>query len=437
MIIHLTFRDLLRPRLLPPVVAHGALLATTVFLVAALTREAVAQEQAPSVQTLSAEQFIQRVAAASPRLAITGADIDAAAARVRSAGLWDNPTLAYDREEVFEAGSGRPENYLRLELPLEISGRRSLRVESAEHGVKAARANAKADRVTILADAMRVYLYAAARREHLAILTESRTALATLRDSIKSRASAGDASGYDHARIEIEISSLDDLITDAEGKLVKARLQIGMLFGQPGVQFDAGNALTLQDLSTPSDAQAASGGRTRVVASRHRVTQHSLARDAANRGWVPSLTLSGGAKTAPLAGDTAWGYVAGIGITLPIFDFGQAEKEREEAALRRAQASLALTERQVTTHIAIAQEAFARSLRQAAVFERDQFPRLKKLMRTAAVSYREGERPVFELLDAHRTDREVRQRNVGLKLQARLSRLELLEALGREPGGNP
>ncbi len=413
------------------------LLIATVPLVISPAADAVAQERAPSVQRLSAEQFLKRVAASNPKLAITVADIDVAAAQVRAAGLWDNPTIAYDREEVFEAGRGMPENYLRLELPLEISGRRSLRVDSAEHGVKAARANAKADRVTILADAMRVYVHAAARREHLAILTESRKALATLRDSVESRASAGDASGYDHARIEIELSSLDDLITETEGKLVKARLQIGMLFGQPGVQFDAGDALTLQDLSTPSDAQAASVGSTRVVASRHRVTQHSLARDAANRGWVPSLTLSGGAKTAPLAGNTAWGYVAGIGITLPIFDFGQADKEREEAALRRAQASLALTEHQVTTHIAIAQEAFARSLRQAEVFERDQLPRLEQLMRRASVSYREGERAVFELLDAHRTAREVRQRNVILKLQARLSHLELLEALDREPGGNP
>ncbi len=424
------------PHLLPPVVARVPLLTTAVLLALSPPMDAEARSSVPSVQSLSAEEFIERVAGSSPQLTISGADIAAAKAEVSAAGLWDNPTIAYDREEVFEGGRPMPENFLRLELPLEISGRRSLRVDGAEHGVKAAQADAEANRVTILADAMRVYVDAAARREHLVILEESRAALAKLRDAVKSRAFAGDASSYDYDRIEIELSSLDDRIAEADRELVEARLRIGMLLGQPGVPFEASDGLTMKGSIAPSDPEEAPRTRARVVAARHRVNERGLARDAAGRGWVPTLTLSAGAKTAPFAGGTAWGYVAGVTVALPFFDFGQAQEERAEAELSRAQARLTLTERWAATNTVIAREAYRRSMRQARVFERDQLPRLEKLMRRAEVTYREGERPVFELLDAHRTDREVRVRNVTLKLQAWLSHIELLEALGREPGGN-
>lgn len=398
---------------------------------------ASAQKAAPAAQGITATKFIERVSANNPRMAISEADVDAAAARVRAAGLWQNPTIAYDREEVFEAGQGMPENFIRVEVPLQISGRRSLLVDSAEKGVGAARADGKVKRVALLAGAMRPYLQTAALSEQVTILRQSRVALVKQRDSVRSRASAGDASGYDLTRIEVELSSLDALITDAERDLTKSQLGLGMLAGSPGTRLNATDGLSVQSLAVVSPAQLNTQGAVTIEAARARVSQHNLALDAAGRGWVPSLTLTGGAKTAPYSGDTAWGYVAGVALTLPIFDFGQADKQISEAALRRARASLLLTEHQTRTRVAMAQGSYNQSLGQASTFERDQMPRLEQLLRRAEVSYKEGERPVFELLDAHRTDREVRLRNVQLKLQARLGHVELLEALGQEPGGNP
>ncbi len=409
-----------------------------VFCLALLfaANDAVTQDERASIQRLSAEQFIERVAKANPRVAVADADVDAAAARVSAAGLWENPTIAYDREEVFENGHGAPENTVRLELPIDVSGRRALLISSARQGVEAARADASVNRIVILTEAMRIYLKAAAWREHLDILVRTREALAGMRDSISSRASAGDASGYDLARIEIELSSLDDLIAGTERELVKSRLRIGLMIGQPGVQYDTGETLTTEGLSEPTEAEGLLFGKPRVAAAQHRVTKHDLGRKAAARGWVPSLILTGGAKTAASNGDTVWGYVAGIALTIPILDRGQADKEQAEAELRRARAKLAVIEQQTLSNIAVARESYERSVHQAKRFERDQLPRLEQLLRRAEVSYREGERPVFELLDAYRTARDVRVRYVRLKLQARLSHIELVEALGWELGEN-
>jgi len=421
-------------------VPHRACLLQVVvasLILTLVTTSGVSAQDAPSApQRLSAKQFIERVIQANPRLEIARAQVDAATARERAAGLWDNPALAYDREEVFLSGRGLPENFLSIELPLELSGRRSLRVDSAARGVEAAEAEATATRQALLADAMRIYLTAAAIRDQLVILEESRAALATLRDSIGARTSAGDTSGYDLARIEIELSSLDDLIAETERAQVRTRLKIGALAGRPGEQLDALDALGMEALPAAVDARAAQTARPQVEAAEHRVAQHDLARDAAARGWIPSLTLTGGAKSAALGQDTAWGYVAGVAVGLPVFDHGQADTDLADAELRRAQASLAVIEQQSASDLAAARDLFALTIEQARSFEREQLPRLQLLMSRAELSYKEGERPVFELLDAHRTAREVRARHVTLLLQARLSHVELLEALDHEPGGS-
>ncbi len=414
------------------VIAFSATLLTIVLS----ANRASAQQETSSTQAVTAGQFIESVRQKNPRFAISEADVAAATARVRAAGLWQNPSIAYDREEVFEAGQGMPENVISLELPVEISGRRSLLTDSAEKGVTAAQADVEVNRVALLAGAMRAYLLAAAHHERATVLKESRDALMKLRDTVRSRASAGDASGYDLTRIEIELSSLDALVADAERELAKSQLTLGMLAGGPGARLDARDELTIQNLAPHASSQGNAQGTARVEAARARVSQHNLALDAAGRGWVPSLTLTGGAKTTSFEGDTAWGYVAGISLTLPLLDLGQADKQMSEAALRRARANLIAIEHQTSTRVTMAHEAFNRSLQQATTFERDQMPRLEQLLRRAEISYKEGERPVFELLDAHRTHCEVRLRNVQLKLQTRLSHIELQEALGRGPGGN-
>jgi len=420
-----------RPNLLWNVVAINALLFAVIVFVMTGTSEGAA-----TLQGLSAEQYLKRVAQSNPRLQISESEVEAAAARMKSAGLWDNPTIAYEREEVNDSGGSIPETYLTLELPLEISGRRAFRVDSAERGVQAAQADVEATRLTLLVDAMRVYLRAAAWRERLQIIQAARDDLARLRDSIKSRADAGDASGYDLTRIEVELSSLEDRVADAQRETAKARLKMGMFLGRLGEPFEATDPLTTKHLAGPKVPENNARSHPQLMAARQRVAQYSLEREAAARGWVPYLTLSGGLKTSSFEGDTASGYVAGIALTIPIFDFGQGEKAEANASLRRARAREAHIALQAGTNIAVAQETFESALKQVRRFERDQLPRLQKLMGTAEIAYREGERPIFELLDAYRMARETRIRYVILKLNARLSEIDLMAALGRAPGEN-
>jgi len=195
-----------------------------------------------------------------------------------------------------------------------------------------------------------------------------------------------------------------------------------------------------RDLPVPP-GEAASGSpleaRPDYKAASLLVTQAEKELRAAGRCWVPTLSLSGGAKSVVLEGDTRWGYVAGLGLSLPFLDHGQADAEMASARQRRAQAELTLIEQQVVVQVSTTNDNLGRTVSQAKQFEATQLPKLDRLVRRAEASYQEGERPVFELLDAYRTARGIRLRAIELRLQARLAELEVRRAHGFGPGGNP
>ena len=395
---------------------------------------AAEKPEVPAALRMTASQFLTEVGKRHPALAVTAADVAVAEARVRGAGLWDNPTVSYDREEVFDAGEGLAENTFRVDFPLDVSGRRGLRVESAKRGVEASRMDAKARRVALLSDAMRLYVSTVATRERVRVLEESRQSLWALLVATLARSSAGDASTYDRARIEIELDTLDDELRSARGAWARARLELGAMVGKPGTAIEVED--TLRTVPAAPTAKL-SEDHPRLAAATSRIAEQGSAASTASRGWVPDLVLSGGAKSAPGTDGTAWGYVAGISVSVPLFDRGQAGEARARAELGRARAERALVAEQLASGVAVARQEREQTQEQLERYERVGLARVEKLRRIAELSYREGEHSVFQLIDAHRAAREAHLRLVVLRLRARLSDIDWLEAQGREPGVTP
>jgi cobalt-zinc-cadmium efflux system outer membrane protein len=416
-----------------PGAPRGLLALALAAALAAAAGDAAAQEP----RALTEKEFLDRFARGDPRLEVLQARVQVARAEVTAARVLANPSVSYDREEIFSSGEGTPENVVRLALPIEISGRRSKRIDAAEAGVRATEAEAAAERFALTLDALSIYHDAAHARLRLGTLRGGRDALARLLDIIQKRVRAGDASGYDRSRFELELADYDDLIAGAEVELAAARRRLAMLVGEPDAQYDAADALAVPALPGPAGqlASKALAERDDYRATRLRGQQADFELSAARRAWVPGLVLTGGLKTADLGmGETALGYVAGIAVSLPLFDLGQADRDRAAALKRQARAAARVLEQRVPVSVRAAHDELERRIAQARRFAGGQLSMLETLSRAAEASYREGERPsVFELLDAHRTVRDVRLRELELRRDARRSELDLWRALGRRP----
>ncbi len=276
----------------------------------------------PVVPTIDEATFVAEVTAKHPREAIARARIEAARAEVAEARVRPNPSVSIEREEPFVDGTGRPTNYLRLSVPLDLSGRRGRRIDAAETTIRAATGDAAHSTHELLVEALRMFDDCARARLRVQILTAARAELVRAVDIARARGKAGDASGYEVQRFELELAAHDDDVTSAHLDLRRARTQLAALVGRTG-ELDADSTLALPSsvptaeslLAKAQDRGDLRGARLRGDAARQRSR-------AAGRGWVPVPTLMAGAMTSDLGDQTATGYVAGLSLTIPIFDHG-------------------------------------------------------------------------------------------------------------------
>ena len=394
-----------------------------VLLIAAPARAEVA--------TIDEARLVAELEATDPRLARLAAEIEAARAQVVIAGVRSNPRLAIDREVPYVDGSGVPTNYLRVELPLDISGRRGLRVAAAEAEVRGKTAEVGLARFELVASGLRVFDETAYARMYLEILTAERASLVRAVDIARQRAKAGDVSGYEVQRFELELAGYDDRIASAQIELRRARVRLGTLAGRAGTELDAGSTLPLPAALPPLEGLLA---KAVVERGDHRAA--TLRADAAarriqagGRGWVPLPSFTAGAMTAELGDRTGTGYVVGLAISLPIFDRGQGERAQAKADQQIARADARWLEVQIPASVRLAYETLTARIDQAGRLA-PQLDRLDAVLLAAETAFREGNVGVVELLDARRAARDTRLRALELRLDVARAKLDLELALG-------
>jgi len=390
----------------------------------------VAQAQ-PSVPVIDEATFVTELEAKDPRLAIAAAKVAAARAEVAVARVRPNPSLSIEREEPYVDGSGLATNYLRLMVPFDLSGRRGLQIDAAESGVRAATSDATQTKLELVVAALHVFDDCARARMTVEILTDSRASLVRAVEIARQRGKAGDVSGYEIQRFELELAGHDDDLATAQLELRRARAQLAALTGRPG-ELDASTALELP-AGVPSVesllAKASDRGDLRAAKLRGEAADRRAR--AAGRGWVPTPTLTAGAMTVELGDQTGTGYVAGLALSIPIFDRGQGDRARAAADRHLAGAEGRWLEQQIPRSVQVAHGTLVARIEQARKLATEQLDRLDVILRGAETAFREGKASVVELLDAHRAARTVRIRALDLRYQVARDKRELELAVGQ------
>ncbi len=381
--------------------------------------------RADELRSLDESTFLAELQDRSPRLDASAARVRAAEAAIDIAGVRPNPSLSWEREAV--PGLSTHDDFVRLSIPLDFSGRRSLGLAAARTEADAADADARHADFAVEIAARRAYARAAVSRQLLAALEPGRARLVELVESLQTRADSGDAAAYDAERAALELELLEDELAAARRDLDAARATLGGLLGTPETPIDAAD-----DVALPIVVEVEDTARADVTAARRRAeASRTEARQA--RRWFPRLELGLGLLVAGNDADTGVGYVISIGGELPIFDRGGAAARRAaaEAAMWDAEADALVVEADAA--VVAARTALTASTTQARAFADGAAQRASRLTRGAEVAYREGDRSIVELLDALRVERTTTVRALELLLEARDAELDLWRALGRVP----
>jgi outer membrane protein, heavy metal efflux system len=323
--------------------------------------------QVPTEVTV--EQVVEAALANNPELRAGRAEIDAASARVRQAGLRPNPMLELGGQKALG-----PDNNVNvgLTVPLDLNGRKEGRVSVAEQEVSRRLAQL-ADRERCLrADvAMKAGEVLAARRSVTItddLLRINRQGLALVGQRVRQ----GATPALDENLMRVEVNRLDAHRLVLASRVEVVTLQIRALAGMP-----PGGALTVTgDLASPPTAREPADRRlaerpdVRAARSEIDVARAKVRKEQADGRWDASVNvgyqrqdfgydlrgLTASGATRPIQ-DVFHYFGAGVSVMLPV-------RNRNQGNVAAATAEAAAAERRHEYALLIAQQELAAAVAQ-------------------------------------------------------------------------
>jgi cobalt-zinc-cadmium efflux system outer membrane protein len=380
--------------------------------------------------------------AVSPSLEAASADVRAAEAGRRVAGLRPNPSVTVEAENVAGSGPYRGidsvEATTSLTLPIELGGKRSARI---------AVANARSDRAAIQAaiaqadlrlSVVRAYAEAAAAERRLVTARDQvRIATEALR-AAQVRVQAGRASPIEVQRADVARVNAETALAREERAVEVARYSLSRIVGQPITgPLDAGWFGQVPAGYGPLRPIESAGTLALAAADADLAIADAGVRLARSQR-VPDLTVGAGARRFEQTNDTA--AIFSLSIPLPLFNNGRAALSQASAERQRAEAQRRVTALDVDQAIARAQADAANAATSAATASGPALAAAEEAARIARIGYREGKFGQLDLLDAERTLAETRAAAIDALLSYHIAQAQLERLTARAPttqGENP
>ena len=367
-----------------------------------------------------------------PQIRLLRLSVRELAATARERSLLANPTVGYTRED---AGLSVDE-FLLVTQELPLRGRMGLFDEAAGQAVSAAEARGDADLLAFETRLRFAFTDLLLAQERAEALETGISELGRLVDVLRAREQLGEGSRFDRLRAEREVVELEtDLETVAIDRgTAQARLAS---FFAPGTDPTALTAVgRLADTRTVPGLDplltAARVRRADYRALAFREARWDTERRAAERLRFPAASVTAGVKRTGPAAARGTGYAVTATVAVPLFNRGQAQVARAEAARGRAEAEQHALSIRIESEVRMAHAAASRYRELADRYRAGSVERAAELAAIATAAYEEGEYGILELLDAHRVTLDAELRLLELSTAGRRATIELDRAIGGE-----
>ena len=388
---------------------------------------------APAVsgQPLTEDQALERMRAGHPHLQALRLAVHELEADARERSLLANPTVSYTREE---AGSSL-DDFLLVSQALPLRGRVGLLREAAGHAVTAAEARADASRLAFEARLRVAFTDLLLAQERVTVLEGGLRELSRLVEVLRAREREGEGSRFDRLRTEREVADVETDLEAAGIDRLTAQARLAA-FLEPemdpsglsatgrlldGAPVPSPDALLVQALARRPDHRALMLRETRWATERR----------AAERLRLPGTAVTAGLKRGGAQGRES-GYVVAATVAVPLFNRGQAQVARAEAARARTSAERQALRTRIASEVRVAHTAAAGYRALAERYRVDSVGPAAELAAIATAAYEEGEYGILELLDAHRVVVGAGLRLLDLSASARRAAINLDLAVGGE-----
>lgn len=347
---------------------------------------------------MTRQQAVESAVARGARAAVARADTLVGSAQLLTARQRDNPSLAATYSK------STPHYHEIVDLPLDLTGARSARIQSAEATRLASQYRFQFERAAAALDADTTYTRSLAAAEHLRLARRNAKDADSLRRMSAVRRDAGDASELDVLLATVNAGqAANQAATDSLS-------YVSTLFDLQAVMGLDTNSVVVTPVDSLTLPPSPGGGTAPlralpVAAAEQALTAADLSVRAQRRSVFTPLSLQAGIEH----GDPSEPGILptfGLSIPLPILNRNRGPIAQAEAERERARAELALARLET-------QSAIGRALRSRALaFDKIQRDRLlvesaTRIVAMSLTAYREGAQGLPAVLEAQRNAREI------------------------------
>jgi outer membrane protein, heavy metal efflux system len=383
---------------------------------------------APPIFTLTLTQARETAFQRNWDLLAAKSGIDSATAQLIVAKEFPNPTLSITSARLGDTRAGTTiadgtmrngiwsrsyDSIAAVSQLIEIAGKRSSRQTAARAGIIGARARFFDARRTLEQGVTKAYVAALLAENNLRILSESSGYLQHEAKIAQERYKAGDISDSDKKQIEINAEQYELQAKAAEAAAVQARIAVEILMSveHPHGRWTPAESLDLlmtNSVPSPSDA-ITNAARTDILAAEADLRGGRANLQLQKSMRIPDPTFTVGYEHNPPDTDPPADTLnIGISFPLPLWNRNGGNIKAAKAAVDQFEMALGKVKTQAAADIANAEtqynEAYARWMRYRDITG----PKSTKVRESIAFAYEKGGASLLDLLDAERTDNDVR-----------------------------
>jgi len=349
--------------------------------------------------------------------------VDSATAQLIVAKEFPNPTASLSTAKIgSREGSTSMGNSLwdrnydtiaAINQLFEIAGKRHQRQLAAQAGVYGARARFYDGKRVLDQGVTKAYLAALLAEDNVRIYNQSAGYLQQQARIAQERYKAGDLSESDKSQIEINSTQYELQAKAAEAAAIQARVAVEVLMGEKEPRGQWAPAQSLRELlgeplSAPVPTKNGSA-RSDVLAAEADLESARATLRLQKALRVPDPTVAVQVEHNPPGGGPPVDTVGiGVSFPLPIWNRNRGNIRAAEASLSQAQIALGKARAQVVADISDAQSAYVEASNRLERYRNELGPKSTKVREAIAFAYEKGGASLVNLLDAERTDNDVR-----------------------------
>lgn len=398
-------------------------------------QDAATARTTESAAPLTLKSALDLALGANAELSAAGRELEAVEATIIQAQVRPNPEISASIEDTRQATRTTT---LQLNQPIELGGKRAVRIAAAERGRDAAAAELGGKHAEIRAAVIAVFFDVLAAQERLRLAQASLELAQRATSAASRRVTAGKISPVEETRARVAEAGVRVELTLASRDLATARKRLTATWGNPAPRFEhaEGQLEELPTLPALPDLAARLANSPNLLRARLEVDHRLALADVERRRRIPDVTISLGARRNEELGLNQ--AILGVSIPLPVFNRNQGNLLEALRRTDKARDELSVTGIRLSTEIAQAHQDLSAARQEVELLQQEVLPGAQSAYDAAAKGFELGKFSFLEVLDAQRTLFQAKSQYLRALTEAHRSAAGIERILGAaSPGSTP